>query len=61
MNANDGVSSNLERSSEDQKDKKENVENEVENSQVVEVVVNTDATNCDIKPPEGWKSFLRFI
>ncbi|XP_012215049.2 tubulin glycylase 3A-like [Linepithema humile] len=51
MNANDGVSSNLESSSQDQKDKKENVENEIEKSKA-EVVVDTDATNCDIKPLE---------
>lgn len=57
MNANDGVSSNLESSSQDQKDKKENVANKIENSET-EVAVDTDATNCDIKPLEGWKDFF---
>ncbi|XP_018363044.1 PREDICTED: tubulin glycylase 3A-like [Trachymyrmex cornetzi] len=48
MNAKDGSSSNLESSSEDKKDKKENIENEDENPGE-EVVTKTDATDCDIK------------
>ncbi|XP_018313000.1 tubulin glycylase 3A isoform X1 [Mycetomoellerius zeteki] len=48
MNVKDGSSSNLESSSEDKKDKKENVENEDENPGV-EVVTKADVTDCDIK------------
>ncbi|XP_018338139.1 PREDICTED: tubulin monoglycylase TTLL3-like [Trachymyrmex septentrionalis] len=48
MNAKDGFSSNLESSSEEKKDKKENIENEDENPGE-EVVTKTDATDCDIK------------
>ncbi|KYN04107.1 Tubulin glycylase 3A [Cyphomyrmex costatus] len=48
MNAKDGSSSNLGSSSEDKKDKKENVENEDENPGE-EVVTKTDATDCDTK------------
>lgn len=51
MNAKDGSSSNLESSNED-KDKKENIENEDENPGE-EVVSKTDAINCDIKSLEG--------
>ncbi|XP_024874167.1 tubulin glycylase 3A-like [Temnothorax curvispinosus] len=52
MNAKDeSSSSNLESSSEDKKDKKENIENEDENPGE-EVVTKTDATNCDTKSLE---------
>ncbi|XP_011877218.1 PREDICTED: tubulin glycylase 3A-like isoform X2 [Vollenhovia emeryi] len=51
MNAKDGSSSNLESTSENKKDKKENVENEDENPGE-EVVTRTDATNCDTKSLE---------
>ncbi|XP_071555589.1 tubulin glycylase 3A isoform X3 [Temnothorax nylanderi] len=52
MNAKDEFSSNLESSSEDKKDKKENIENEDENPGE-EVVTKTDATNCDTKSLQG--------
>ncbi|XP_025992569.1 tubulin glycylase 3A isoform X2 [Solenopsis invicta] len=51
MNAKDGSPSNLESSSEDNKNKEKNTENEDENPGE-EVVTKTDATNCDIKPLE---------
>lgn len=54
MNVKDGSSSNLESSSEDKKDKKENVENEDENPGV-EVVTKADVTDCDIKSLKGLK------
>lgn len=54
MNAKDESSSNLDSSSEDKKDKKENVENEDENPGE-EVVTKTDATNCDTKSLKGLK------
>ncbi|XP_070148744.1 tubulin glycylase 3A-like [Polyergus mexicanus] len=53
MNANNGSSSNLENSSEKEhkKNTKEIIKNEDENSEE-KVVINTDATNCDIKTLE---------
>lgn len=60
MNANDGSSSNLASSNENKKNTKESIENENENSGE-EVVINTDATNCDIKILEGWKNLLKLF
>lgn len=54
MNTKNGTPSNLESSSEDNKDKKENVENEDENPGE-EVMTKTGATNCDTKSLEGLK------
>ncbi|XP_012541094.2 tubulin glycylase 3A isoform X2 [Monomorium pharaonis] len=51
MNAKDGSRSNLESSSEDNKNKTENVEKEDENPGE-EVVTKTDATNCDTEVKE---------
>lgn len=56
MNANDGVSSSMEGSSnENKKDQKENVE--IENHEA-EVETKADAASCDIKPLGGWKYVL---
>lgn len=60
MNAKDGSPSNLESSSEDNKNKEKNTENEDENPGE-EVVTKTDATNCDIKPLEGLKYFNNYV